>query len=508
MAAKPSINKRSWRYRLAVEQLVQMLIVLVSILDRIVLAALFYRFWGAAYFEAWSVVLAIVSLMSFSQFGFVSYYQNTITELLQKGQKSKAIQLFRESFTLLSVTSLTGVICLTAYTVFFVEIDFDSAGLERANILMIATIMFVAAAAKIPVSSIEALYRASRQYSIYAGILLSGDLLRIVLVGATIIFLNENLLFPALAVLFAITSVQAGYLLHHKSIRFPEFSYGISFPNCVDLRYAFAPSSGFFLNTLATVLLASLPVLMLNAQAEETGHLSAFLITRILFGLPRILSQATSIVIGHEASRHITEANYTKAWVPVTESSKVVAVVSGIIVGCLICFEQDFTVVWLGDSDIFQMDLALAAALPALILPAATIANNVLMTANKAYAAAVARVAQLILFVGMYAILPKMNPVLAMFLALGLSEVLGFALIAKILCYRHLKIRDASFFFADTLLAIASAAVIILLNWMLMELSLNFSIRLALSAVMGVLLFYYLALDKTQRSALLQEVLT
>jgi len=455
------------RGRLAFEQLVQMVSVCVSILDRIVLAALFYRFWGEYYFEVWSVALAIAGLIGFSQLGFVSYYQNTITKALQRGEVDKAKQRFRESFSILSITSLIGVFALALYTVFHINTDLAD-GIIRKHELVLATILlFVCAAAKIPVSNIEALYRANREYSKYAMILLSGALLRVALISAVVMSFTSNLILAAAAAFTAITSMQVGFVLYDKSKRFPEFKVEFALPCVNDFKKAITRSCGFFVNTLTTVLLASLPILILNNNAEAAGVISTFVITRILFGLPRILSQATSVVIGHEASRFIVAGDYKRVWGPLIESSRTVALLSGIIAGSLFCFGDTLTYLWTRSSTIFKWDLALAAALPALIMPAATIANNVLMTANKAHEVAIARITQLLLFICIYAVLPVMKPALSVMLALSLSEIFGFALLAKYFCCKVLRVYDAKFIAEDTVIALITASGIISTHWWL-----------------------------------------
>lgn len=503
-------SKRVSTQRLAREQLIQMLSVIVSILDRIVLAALFYRLWGAQYFEVWSVALAVAGFISFSQFGFASYYQNTIAKALLQGQQNKAKKLFKESFTILSITTVMGIFILALYTMHYFDTSFVDAEINAQKLITVTVILFLSASFKIPLSSIEALYRANREYAIYASILLLGDLFRIILISSAIMLFDQNMLIPAVAVFFAVISIQVIYLLYDKSQRYSGFQYRFSLPSFENLAEAISLSSGFFINTLTTVLLTSLPILMLNDLIEEAGIISAFIIARILFGLPRTISQATSVVIGHESARHIIAADYKSAWWTIKESSQLVAVLSGILVGGLFCFGREFVALWVGDVSMFKVELALVAALPALIMPAANIANNVLMTANKAYQAACARVAQLTLFIGIYYALPDMDPSFAILLALAMSEILGYAIIAKYFCNILLDGVGFQFFYQDTLLAVFSAGLIVGINWIALAVMspddiLALCLRITCLAISGGMLFWSLGLNKDQRAALAQK---
>ena len=493
--------------RLLKEQFLQVLTVGISILDRILLTAVFYRFWGVNLFESWSVFMSIAGLVGLAEFGFSSYFRNTISAAIHQHEHDKARKLLKTGFTLLSLSALAGLAIVVPLG-WVLQPNSDNS--QTSSMLVVLFLAF-ALAPRIATSCLSALYRAHLEYARYTLIFSLGEVTRILLIFAIVIVAEGGHLAAAVASFLAINLFHFIVITLDARHRFPEYTLGWSLPNLPELREILTTSTGFFFNTIAAVLLTSLPVLLLNGEVESAGLIASFVVIRTLTGLPRTLAQSVSVVIGFETSRQIAQKEMTQAWDVFYQSVKTSAVAAGVITALLINFSQQIVVIWMGDTALYNPNYLFVACAPLVLVSVAFIAHNVLITAHKAFHSAIARIAQVLIMLVVFWALPKSDPALSMLIALSVGEVAGFAMVTYYLLRKLLAPADFVFHLKMVLITMSVLLVIVTIDRavssILDENELwDIALRFLISTVAGTLLFISFGLNAEQRQSLLPRL--
>lgn len=431
--------------RLAIEQLSQLLPIASTILERVMLTAVFYRCWGADLFAGWSVLVSLAGLVSLGEFGFAMYFSNGVALAVQRGDQAQAIRMFRNGFTILLLAAVIGWAAVLGGAYAFLATGSGGAPLALDRSMLIVAALALTAVIRLPMAVIYALYRAHLRFAYFTLASSSADILRVVATTVAVLTLSAGPLTAAVVALLATAALQLGYFIWDTRRHHPDFAVRLRWPSRAEGRDIGRISFAYFAQTLSNILITSLPVLLLERQSVPAVLLAAFVLVRTLMGLPRMLLQTVGVVIGYECSRHLAQKDGDQAMRVIRESARVIAVASGLLTGGLIAVGAPLTALWVGNPHAFVPDYAAAAAIPLALAAASIISHNILITANIAYLAAAGRLLQLGLTVLLFFVLQLPDAGLRMFVAMGAAELLGYALFSYIALYRRAPAANIAF---------------------------------------------------------------
>ncbi len=439
--------------RLMGEQLGQLIVTAVSFLDRLVLAGLIYRYWGAEKFEIWNGLLAFASFGALFEFGFNLYYNNRITFETEQGRHEAAHATLFEANCIFAITSVGGSILLALIAIFS-----GVAGADRSSGVVVATIFLSSAACfRLLTTGMNAQYRANRAFSRLSYISAAGEFLRIVatalavLAGADIL-LTAGLYFIAQMILPVLT------IMWDTKRRFAPQRIGFRLPKGKSLREAMAMSSAYFGQLLPVLLWTSAPILIMQGMTLPTGIVASFVMVRTLANLARTPLQSFGIVIGQECGRRIAVGDKKGALAALQGGARLFAVLSGLACGVILVGGPAIVSLWTGDRSLFTVELALAAMLPMLVGAVSILAHNILVASNAPYLALVARWLQLAVTLLAYFIAPQLDTGLRMMFALAAGEIFGYLPVAYYALIRLIPGSGVRFHLIALILSLLSAA--------------------------------------------------
>lgn len=493
--------------RLLVEQAGQIVAIAALVLDRVLLTAVFYRSWGEADFATWSVLMSLAGLIGLSEFGFAMYFNNAVALAVQRGDKAGAVRAFGVGFTVLSLSAFSGLILLVAFTWAYVATGIGAGRPDGgAQLIGIVAVLALAAALRIPMTVVFALYRAHLRYARFTIVQATADAARIVVIAFAVLMLGTGFTGVAAITLLASCLLQVGYFLARARRDHPEFHFRFQLPTADERGEIGRVSTAYFSQTLSTILLTSVPVILLERTAAAS--VAAFVVIRTLMGLPRMLLQSVGVVIGYECARQLTGVS-GKAAAGVVQATRSIAVASGLLTGVLLALGPEITRIWLGDAGVFVGGYAIAAGLPMVLAAASVISHNILVSINEPYLAAVGRCLQLVLTVLLFLAMPIADGGLRMLVALGIGEILGYAVLSYVAVYRRLPETDAVFHVRMVLTSLAvCAACWLAVGWFAQAVAgsgaAGVSLKLVFAGLLSCCLFVLLGLGGEQR----REVLT
>lgn len=493
--------------RLAAEQLSQLLPIASTILERVMLTAVFYRCWGANVFASWSVLMSLAGLVSLSEFGFAMYFSNGVALAVQRRDQKQAVRMFRNGFTILLLAALLGWATVLTGSYVFLETGSGQTSIALDHALVIVGGLALTAVIRVPMAVIYALYRAHLRFARFTLVSASADIVRILATGLAVLVLDTGPLAAMVIALLVTAALQLGYFIWNARQNFPAFNLRLQWPSKIERRDIGRISFAYFAQTLSNSLLTSLPVLLLERQAVSTALLAAFVLVRTLMGLPRMLLQTVGVVIGYECSRHLAQKDTGQAMRVIRESARVISIASGLLTGGLLAVGAPLTAIWVGNPQAFVRDYAAAAAIPLVMAAASIISHNILITANIAYLAALGRLLQLALAVLFFFALPLNDIGLRMFVALGVAEALGYGLFSYIALYRQAPAANIGFhlrIITLSLLACAGSWAVIALfaDQVTSKFTWGWIAQLVFAAIFCGMCFIFLGLSARQRQLL------
>jgi hypothetical protein len=439
--------------RVVTEQVSQVIGTATGFLDRFVLTAVLFRYWGASLFETWSVCVALAGLVSLFEFGFTMYFNNRIMIEAEQGRLDKARHFYFLSNTILVTCAVVGFLVMTG-----VVFLYSPQGEEHSGVSSVAVLVLSAASAfRIAAGGPFALYRANREYARLVLIQAAGEVLRIV-AALVVALLGGGLIAVSTSAAAAIIATQFMFVVLDTRRRF-GYPFGFALPVRGDMGEVLSISTAYFAQLVPIILLTYLPVLLVRDLATQVGLLAGFVILRTLSGLPRTFLQSIGIVIGQECARRLALKDGIGAFAVLSEATRMFAVLSGLATGLLLGGGREIVQLWTGTVDLFRVDQFVTAMLPMALAANSVLAHNVLAASNAPYLAATGRWLQFALTAVIIIGAPVEEPVLRMFLALSLGEMLGFVPLVYYAVARLIPAADLVFQTKAVLLTIFAAMI-------------------------------------------------
>jgi hypothetical protein len=509
--ASPSTGSTDGR-RLVAEQVSQLLPIVATLLERVLLTAIFYRYWGENSFASWSVLVSLAGLMGLAEFGFAMYFSNGVALAVQRQDDQQAVRMFRNGFTILSLAAMIGWIMVVGGSYIYISSGSDALPLTDAQSLFIVAAIAMATALKLPMAVVYALYRAHLRFAWFTMANSGADIARILATASAIIVLSAGPLAAAMIALLATAILQFGWFVYHTRRHYPTFELLARWPSRSERKAISKISFAYFAQTLSNNLLTVLPVLLIERQAASATIVATFVLMRTLMGLPRMLLQTAGVVVGYETSRHLARGDPRQAMVVIRASARSIAVASGLITGGLLAVGPRLTEFWVDKGSAFDASYAAAAAIPLVFSAASILSHNILITANIAYLAALGRITQFFLTMLLFIALPIADIGLRMFIAVGLAEVSGYATLSYIALHRRVPEADFGFHIRIVMLSLiactASWVVIMLFSDLVVtRFKWGWMAQMIFAAVFCGLTFLYAGLSRQQRRMLFSRPL-
>jgi O-antigen/teichoic acid export membrane protein len=409
--------------RLILEQVIQVIGVAVSLLDRLVLTGVLLRSWTVTEFEVWSVAGSVAGLLSLSEFGFNLYFSNQLMAEVENNNLPKAARVLAVANAVFLTCS--GIALFTGLSALYFGRSLSTAPYS----VWAPTVVMLAAgtALRIAICGQMALYRANRQYARLSLILMLGEVTR---VGLTtlVVLLGGGACQAALMTLLVVLFGQVILVVVDSSHRFAPHHYSIRMPNRAEVRFSSGVSMAYFAHNIPVVLLTHAPVVILAYLHAEVGVIGGFVLVRTFTGLPRAVLQALAIVAGQECSRRLALRDTAGAALTLARAAKAFAVLSGLTAGYLLAGGSILGTLWTASKgDAFRPALLFAGLAPMILAPTSVLTHNVLACTNSPSMAASGRWLQLVIAVVGALVLPIPDLALRTLTAMSLGEIVGFA---------------------------------------------------------------------------------
>lgn len=411
--------------RIFKEQAAQVLSFGAAILDRLLLTAVLYRFWGPSAFEIWSTVLAVSGVLTFFELGMNLYTSNRISHEIESGNTPGAERVYATSnfiLIMLATFCTSSLMFWISWTGNLTSVGLSNDGSTIGFVLLMASSSIL----RIPVCGTYALYRGNRQYARLVTILSGGELIRIL--GLCLVAISGfGILAAALANAIFIAVVQIAIVLWDAKRRFLPFAYPIAVPTRDEIMHAGRVSLGYSAQNIPVVLLTHAPVISLADPKYGIGAISTFVLLRTMTGLPRALLQSLGIVFGQEVGRTLSRREQEATSSAVDKSARLMAALSGCAGGFILATGQALGTAWTGNSTLVTFPMLAAGVASMVIVPLVPLAHNILASTNKPFLAAVGRWTQLVITFVLIWLLPIDEVPLRMLASLTVAEIVGYA---------------------------------------------------------------------------------
>lgn len=400
----------------------QALTFLIAVLDRIVIAGLLIRLWGVAVFEDWTLIASVAALTYAFELGFSIYFNNKMALTLSRSNRDEALQVYRAGnlifigiFLLILAT-----IAVLAGTGIWVSL-FPFSAIAPSEGMWSAAALSTAAAFRLGVFGILALYRAHDEITRFNLVFAGGEAVRLLMTGLAA-YMGFSFVAVASCSALGTVATQAALALD-SSCRYPGFGTQIGWPKRQLAGEMLRISVAYCLQSAPVTILASAPNLLIGIAQSGSGDLAAFALTRTLVNFLRTLFQNIAVVTGYDCARHYAAGSVDQLWMTFRRHTRVYSVVSGCACGGIVVFSQQVFQYWTGRNDLFRPGLMAIVAAPLLFGGPSTIVGALIMSVNRPGCATIGRLAQLLITFALFALAPIPDAALSISVALSVAEM-------------------------------------------------------------------------------------
>ena len=404
----------------------QLLPVMSQLIERIFLTGLLVQRLGVGQFERWSLISAIVTLLTMVDLGTQITFSNRMSRAAHRGDVDEAVTIFRQSNT---IFALLGMIVMAA-TILFATVEplQYTLGLNQPlgdGERIVALCLGASVALRLAMTNASGVYRSMLAFGRGTLVVTVGDLLRIAAgIGALLLVGSMASLATAMA---GATLVMFGLLIPLDiARRFPAFGWRLTRPTALTTRGTLSESILFASGFLPTIVLTQIPIMLIGSRAAQ-GVLAGYVLLRTITNVVRTMSQKVTSIVGMELSRLETQGRQAELASSYRYLSALAALSFGAGGAMLWAWGDVILRVWTGSSALFD-PLLLAVMLAPLVLTPGTQLNIPLLIYGH-------RPAQLAIGVtlqtGSAALLAVLLPIesiaLRLTVALSLAELLFLA---------------------------------------------------------------------------------
>jgi O-antigen/teichoic acid export membrane protein len=420
--------------RIGREYAAQVVILLVTLIDRLIVAAVFVRAWGAEGFALWSLAASAAGMVALFDFGLNLYYGNKLAFAVEQGRTADARQILSAGNLTMTMAMVIGAIAAFAGLILFGDRWSDMA-IDPAT-ASVALVLIIATAARTAMAVQYNLYRAHRELVRNTLILAAADLARSLMM-AGLALIGAGLLAVAVASSAVMLLIAVVLVLLDTGRRYPGFGFAMAPPHRSEMKEMVSTSSGYWIQSAPVTALTHLPLFMLAASGAAGAAIATFVLVRTLANFARTGMQLFSIVLGYEAGRRTAIGDHEGVAVVYLEGSLLLGAKAAAAGGVLLAVAEPLFTLWTGRSDLFDPLLLWLGLGPVLFVPTLIMAHNYFTSVNLPWAIAAGRAAQFVLTLAFFYMAPITNDAVRMMASLALGELVGFGLPVTVAIARH-----------------------------------------------------------------------
>lgn len=426
----------------------QLVSVLLSVADRIVLVGVLVHVWGADTYADWTVIASAAGLISLGELGLNVYFGNVFQQAWTRGDAPafrRAVQV--SIFASGSLALALAMLAVTTAVVLDVPAGLSLRTLPPAEALAITVLLGAAAISSVLRGNISQVYRGHGEFG--RGIVMSAVPVAAFLLAAIPAALHGAS--PVvLAVLLLACDAGFGTVLMGLDVRrrYADLLVVPAWPTRAEIQDLLAHVRWFAVLQGAPVAWLHVPVLLLGGLTHDGAVIVGFVVMRTLVNFARMLGAMLALAVGVELAPTLHARTRTDLLPALEPVGIVLGALNGGLAAGLVIFGSALVVPWTGEASLFDPTvIALLLAASAVATPALPLAT-VLMYANVPRPVAIAGLAQLGAGLAAAAILTQGFGAAGTAAGLAIGEALGLGLVLPLLARPYLGVRWSRYFAA------------------------------------------------------------
>lgn len=418
----------------------QLFVLLISIGDRFILAALLLRVWQTEMFADWTTILSIASLLGLADLGFVVFVGNKLQKSFSIGDEKGfrrivGTSIFSYGILALGIASATTVLSIIQVSTPFLSV------IALTNVDAAWTLFFAGISQSLHTfkSACSTIFRGRGDFALGAVVdgvstlCILGCALAAAALGADVqhlaaVYLGAHLIFGW------------GILLTKLRRRYPDISLKPLLPSRRELQEAGLAMRWYALSCSLPTIWLQTPVLLLNGLGMSGAPVVSFVIQRTLVNFGRSVSVMLSVAGGVELVAHVHANDKAMIERGVRTIGRLVAAIAGVMIAGLLSFGDQMIMVWTGKPALFDAPVVFWLAMPALLVAPATPLLYLAHLADLPKPQAYAQLVQTFVAAVCLLALAGRYGLGGVAFGLALGELLGIGLLLPILLNRHLQI--------------------------------------------------------------------
>lgn len=411
--------------RISREYLLQIGAFAVAALDRLLLPALLLREMGVSAFAGWTVAIALAAFMPVLDFGLLRYASNRLLALRARGEVAEAVALYRKGSIALAVMVLLAMALLMGWATFVPPRSGDATVDAILPAVLVPVILAIGASMLIALR--QALYRAHQLFARETVMRTGAELLRVLGLSAAALAGFDLIGLAWLWFALVLTGAVLPFVIDSRR-KFPEFTLGWQRIDAGDVGDAAPVAPGYWMHAMGTSLFATLPILALGAIAASPAVVAQFALMRTIANLVRQVLQMFANVFGLECARRLAMKDGEGFASVFGEANRFLAVQASVVAVALLVLGEDLFGLWTGEAQFFDPMMLALAILPPILMPTMMLSTEALAYAERPWVVVWCRLAQFVVTVVLFLLLPFDNVGLKMMAALAAAEVFAFGL--------------------------------------------------------------------------------
>ena len=410
----------------------QLISLAVSFVDRIILVGVLLRSWGADAFSDWSVLLSTAGLLSLGELGLNIYYGNALEKARSGGESPGMKRIvsvaLAVSFLVALFLGATGLLLLSFWDL---PRLLEVGTFQHREAEIVLAILGGVTLSRLSRGAISQIYRGHGQFALGIIVDLGASI-------ASLIFVFSAVLAGAgpviAACLYFAGDILGGWglMLFDLKRRWPDLRFVPELPSRAEFADITRKVKWLAIQQGAPVAWLQMPIVMLGYFGVAGPQLVSFITQRTLVNFSRTLGSFMALGSGVEIAALRHSGKHVEIERYLTATGRILSVMAaGIAVG-LFTFGKPLISVWTGHPDLFDPGIA-AALLASAVLsaPIAPLAAH-LMYSNAPRPASVSLIVQLVLGLGMSALLIPRYGALGAAVSLGAAEAIAQAVVLPI----------------------------------------------------------------------------
>lgn len=337
----------------------QLLALVLSTVDRIVVVGLLLRSWGTGAYGDWATIVSLAGLVTLLELGLNIYWGNVFHKALVENDIPQFKRLGSIAIAIAASTAALAVSIVVSLFLLQPRLVADVlADLGASEAFLVLLLLGLANISRLSRGSISQLYRARGEFARGVLIDLTGPALLAVLslvivpFGAGPVALAGTMLAIDLCVAWPLTVCDLRR-------RMPSFGLSLARPTTAELRALLDEARWLALIQISPIVLLHAPVLILGFGGRGANEIVSFVLLRTMGNLVRQFGQMASIaaaveVAGRMRSQLTTGDARSITGLGILLCAFSAAAVAGMVVLGEICLE-----VWTGRTEHFRLPLAL-----------------------------------------------------------------------------------------------------------------------------------------------------